>query len=132
MTATVVDLTVWSEPTTRLVALCNQAIELFAAPNARSDRRLGPLTADLDAVLNQLQKLPPLPGALGRAVAVIGRISAHSNDDVLDALGTLARLATIATAPVMSQSVESQPDSKPDSLHESKPESRPVREQRQR
>lgn len=119
MTATVVNLAVWAEPTTKLVALCNQAIELFAAPNARSDKRLGPLTADLDVVLNQLQNLPPLPGVFGRAVTVIGRIHAHSNDDVLDALGTLARLATIATTPI-----DTTP--RPAEINKPKPQSQPA------
>jgi hypothetical protein len=102
----VVDLTAWAEPTRRLVALCQQALELFAQPDARSNPHLGQLTAALDVVLTDLQTLPPLPGALGRAVLIIGSIHQHSNRDVLNALGTLARLSTIATKPTTQQRTE--------------------------
>ena len=96
----VVDLTAWAEPSSTLVELCDQAAAVFAGTTRHDDPRLVTLATALMAALTRLENLPPVGGAIGRAVDVLTHVNAHHVDDVLDAIRQLRRLSALrATEP---------------------------------
>ena len=94
----VVDLTAWAEPSSTLVELCDQAAAVFAGTTRRDDPRLVTLATGLMAALSRLENLPPVGGAIGRAVDVLTHVNANNVDDVLDAISQLRRLSALRAA----------------------------------
>ena len=94
----VVNLTTWTEPTNTLVELCDQATAVFAGTTRRDDPRIVTLATALMGALNRLENLPPVGGALGRAVDVLTHVNANNVDDVLDAIRQLRRLSATRAA----------------------------------
>ena len=91
----VVDLTAWAEPSNTLVELCDQVAAVFAGTTRRDDPRLVTLATGLMAALSRLENLPPVGGAIGRAVDVLTHVNANNVDDVLDAIRQLRRLSAL-------------------------------------